>query len=488
MPRLTVVFPDGKTKYVDFDGNPRLFDLLSAQDIPVEHPCGGRGVCGKCRVEIEGHLSPPTAEEERAGGRLSCRTRLLGDARLVLGGSGEMDVEFYTRRLSSARSDDGYGLALDIGTTTLALQIVRLSTGEVVGRASDRNPQTTLAADVMGRIRAATEGQAQILRSSLLAAVRDMTKEACRQAGVSPAAPREAVVTGNTVMLHLLCGRPVDALGHAPFAARWLFDETVDLEGVPAYLPPCMDAFVGADVSCAVLSSGLCRHRCALLADVGTNGEIALFRDGKLYVTSTAAGPAFEGAGISCGMNNVPGAVTRVTLSQGELRLATVGGAPPRGVCGSGLLDAISVFLKTGLISGSGATLGPLTLAPGLSLTPQDVRALQLAKAAVAAGMTTLLETAGVGWEEVERLYLAGGFGSHFSVSSAVDVGLLPPGIADRVSVIGNAALAGATMLLLDPARKDEIRRLADSAVSVRLSGHPAFSEHYMDAIAFFEE
>ena len=248
-----------------------------------------------------------------------------------------------------------------------------------------------------------------------------------------------------------------------------------------------MNAFVGADITCAVFAAGMCEDsRTALLCDIGTNGELALWKGRCLYVTSTAAGPAFEGAGISCGISSIPGAIDRVWVEQDSIQVHTIGGAPAVGLCGSGLLDAIAAGLQLEAIDETGAMDDPLSLAEGVALQPKDVRAVQLAKAAIAAGIQTLLETAGISASDVEQVFIAGGFGSHLDVENAAYIGLIPTEFLSRVSVIGNAALSGAIAILLDESRKETVRQIARSSSHINLGGNPRFNEHYMEQM-FFE-
>ena len=288
-------------------------------------------------------------------------------------------------------------------------------------------------------------------------------------------------------MLYLLTGRDPACLSAAPFLADCLFDRMDNLLGIPVYYPPCMNAFVGADITCAVLDSGMHRHpETALLCDIGTNGELALWKDGMLYVTSTAAGPAFEGAGISCGCGSIPGAIDRVWLEDGSVRVHTISEQPAVGLCGSGLLDAVAVFLETGDIDETGAVEEDLLpLAEGVALLPKDIRAVQLAKGAIAAGIRTLLELAAISPEEIRTLYLAGGFGSHLRVESAAAIGLIPRELEDRVIVLGNAALSGASRMLLNRENMQEAKTLAQNAAHVNLGGNSRFNQHFMDAMMF---
>ena len=489
MPVLTL-WQNEICREIPFSGTPTIGALLQQNGIVTSHPCGGRGRCGNCAVRAEGLLSTPTPAEEKAGSRLSCQTMLLGDAVVWLKRDcAAVEVSGSAPVLGKAM-EGRFGAALDIGTTTLALKLYDLQTGALLAQAGALNPQGSIAADVMGRIGAAMEGQLPLLQSMVEEAVRNLLDETCERAAISKEAVGSLVVTGNTTMLYLLTGRDPACLSAAPFRADCLFDRQDTLLGIPVYYPPCINAFVGADITCAVLDSGMhLRKETALLCDIGTNGELALWKDGTLYVTSTAAGPAFEGAGISCGCGSIPGAIDRVWVKDGKIRCHTIGGAPAVGLCGSGLVDAIAAFLETGDIDETGAVEEDfLPLAETVRLLPADVRAVQLAKGAIAAGIRTLLELARVSEEEIHTLYIAGGFGSHLNTASAAAIGLIPANLTDRVRILGNSALSGAARLLLDRELISAARDLALQAESVTLSGNPRFNQHFMNAMLFGEE
>lgn len=483
MPVLTV-WQNDICREIPFSGTPSLSALLQQQGISAPHPCGGRGRCGNCTVLAEGLLSPPTPAEENAGTRLSCQITLLGDATVRLGSPVASVETSGSLPLRGDAMDGRYGAVLDIGTTTLALKQYDLTTGDLLSQAGAMNPQGSIAADVMGRIGAAMEGQAGLLRNMITEAIHDLLP----QTGAEP--PDMLVVTGNTTMLYLLTGRNPACLSAAPFQADCLFDRYETLLDIPVYYPPCMNAFVGADITCAVLDSGMYRNaETALLCDIGTNGEIALWKDGTLYVTSTAAGPAFEGAGISCGCGNIPGAIDRVCVEDGSIHIHTIGQQKAAGLCGSGLVDAVAAFLETGDIDETGAVEADfLPLTEDVQLLPADVRAVQLAKGAIAAGIRTLLELAEVTEEDIHTLYIAGGFGSHLNTASAAAIGLIPGSLQNRVQVLGNSALSGAARLLLNRTLISDARKLAEKAVPVTLSGNSCFNRHFMNAMLFGEE
>ncbi len=474
-----------------FSGTPLLSLVLDEQGYSLPRPCGGRGHCGQCRVELRGDVSPANEAEVKAGSRLSCQAVLLGDCEAFLPMDRRMEqiqLEGLGQPIKLRPMPGHYGAAIDVGTTTLAMKLFDLRTGALVASAVASNPQAAVAADVMGRIGAAMDGGRARLRDMIHNALKILLQEACRDAGMDGTEVETLVIAGNTAMLHLLTGQDTTPLSRAPFTADRLFDEWVTLLNREAYLPPCMDAFVGADISCAVLASGMCgTDETALLIDAGTNGEIALWKGGTLFVCSTAAGPAFEGAGIHMGCGSVSGAVDSVSIgADGVLNVHTILGAPAIGVCGSGLIDALACFLQQGQIDETGASMKEkLIITPSVYLIPRDIRAAQLAKAAIAAGIRTLLQSAGVGLSQVKALYLAGGFGSRLDVRNTTAIGLIPRGLAGRARIIGNAALTGAGMLLLDTENLKEIRRIAGLSRHVPLGGNPVFNELYMEEMLF---
>lgn len=488
---LTII-RDGKSQEFNFTPPLLLDAALEQAGFSIPRPCGGRGVCGKCAVTLEGAVSDPNEAERKAGTRLSCQAMLLGDARVILADSRkteQIEIHGIDTPIDLSPMEGRLGAAVDIGTTTLALKLYDLQSGKLLGEAAMLNPQTSVAADVMGRISAAMDGQLEKMQQQIVSAIGNLLTEACGKAGQPEDAVDKLVLTGNTTMLYLLTGRNPECLSHAPFQADTLFGNWGNILGKDTYLPACMNAFVGADITCAVLASGMTASSdTSLLCDIGTNGEIALWKDGKLFVTSTAAGPAFEGAGISCGCGSIIGAIDKVWVEDGTVQAHTIGEAPAVGICGSGLIDAIAAFLSIEEIDETGATESDdLPLRDGVVLEPRDVRSVQLAKAAIAAGIQTLMESAGTDCDDIATLYIAGGFGSHLDVSSAAAIGLIPAELASKVKVIGNASLSGSVRLLLDRNSLAEAEGVAQKSSHVNLGGNPRFNENYMEQMFFPE-
>ena len=462
-----------------------LRDVLQKAGYLVSHPCGGRGVCQKCAVILEGEVSEPNEAERLAGHRLSCQARLLGDASVILP-SADADAQIETQigiigpELQPMAGR--YGAAVDIGTTTIAVKIFDLQTAACVGEAACLNGQMSVAADVMGRIHAACKGRAAELQRLVLQDLESLLQRALPGRNVDA-----MVLTGNTTMLYLLSGVDPEPLSHAPFFAEHLLDEKTTILDIPTYIPPCISAFVGADITCGILAAGMCDgEETAVFCDIGTNGEIALWHGGKLFVTSTAAGPAFEGAGISCGCGSIPGAIDKVWLEDNRLCVHTIGGAAPIGICGSGLLDAVAAGLRSGRIDETGAMEEPpFVLWWDIALQQRDIRAVQLAKAAIAAGLVTLADAAEVPLSDIQRIYIAGGFGSHLDVDNAAYIGLIPQQLCAKTQILGNAALTGAVNALLNTAQWQQLRRIASVSRHVDLGGNPQFNQNYIEQMFF---
>lgn len=484
------ILQNGEATKVTFAAPTLLQTLLNEHGFLETQPCGGRGVCGKCRVELSGLVSPPNKAELKAGTRLSCQAVLLGDAQVTLAPTVKNKIEISTPKiLPTLPLADGICAAVDIGTTTIAVKLYRTTDGAELSSAAELNPQCSIAADVMGRIGAALNSSSKLLKNLVCGAIDRLLKAACASAEIEAEAVSFAVITGNTTMLYLLTGRNVECLSCAPFNADHLFGEKTELAGRTVYYPPCINAFVGADIICAVLAAEMhLKSEISLLCDIGTNGELALWKNGKLYVTSTAAGPAFEGAGISFGCGSIDGAIDRVWIENGEIRAHTINDKKAVGICGSGLIDAIAVFLKTEQIDETGATEKKfLQLRDGVGITGQDIRAVQLAKAAIAAGIKTLLEFAGADLNEVSALYIAGGFGTHLNVRSAGEIGLIPSTLANKARVLGNGALTGAAKIIMNKNLLETAQQLSSCSVHLNLGGNPTFNRNYMEEMLFGE-
>lgn len=414
------------------------------------------------------------------------------------------------------------GVAFDVGTTTLAAYLHDLVTGDLLATAASVNPQTAYGADVISRLGAALENPAarQVLAGAVREALSDLATRLARQAGVPARRIHEAVVVGNTAMHHLLLGIHPAGLAYAPYlpavtAAMDLPAAELGLEIAPGgrvHLLPNIAGYVGADTVGVILATGLDRkRRPAMAVDIGTNGEIVLTDGRRMAACSAAAGPAFEGARISCGMTAAEGAIDRADVVDGILRLHVIGGGRPKGLCGSGLVDLAALLLEHGLLTEQGRLQAPARGAPPdvvrrlaasaqgaefvledgagggprLALTQRDIRELQLAKGAIRAATDVLLRELGVGAGDLSAVYLAGAFGNHLRPASAAAIGLLPAVPHGRIVPVGNAAGTGARMALLSVTERRRAARSAGRVQYVELASAPGFQQTFVERLAF---
>ena len=507
----------------------------------VEMPCGGRHACGKCMVYAEGSFAAPSETEQKLLGaerlaqgiRLACFLEAVPDGRidalrqeadgdeticvstpsaLPVAHAAGMSPAQPSERTSTAPSAEAargsrlyrhLGAAVDIGTTTIAAVLYR--EGRAVGTMGAWNPQSVFGADVISRMEASLEGKADKLAAIVREAVSRLLTELAEHAGESAGAIETVIITGNTSMLYFLTKRNPRCLSRAPFEADelfgwWTIGEALDLSCRKAdvYLPRCMSAFVGADITTAILGSGLTETDCIpgadgsprLMVDVGTNGEIVLFHKERLICCATAAGPAFEGAGLSCGMRGVAGAIDHVNWENGSWKVHVIGdrdASAAEGICGSGVIDGVAGLLESGLLEDTGYLEEDVCFAGNIGLTAEDIREVQLAKGAIRAGMETLLAEKKIDAARLEGLYVAGGFGSYMSAKSAEKIGLFPKIDLSRIKICGNAALAGAVKILHDRRMEKEATALAERAKTINLGTSAKFQEFYMEYMMFEE-
>ena len=531
-------------------------------------PCGGRHACGKCMVYAEGGFAAPSETEKKLLGaerlaqgiRLACFLEAVPDGKIdalrqeadgdeticvstpsapPVANAAGMSPAQPSERASAAPSAEAapgarlyrhLGAAVDIGTTTIAAVLYR--EGRAVGTMGAWNPQSVFGADVISRMEASLEGKAGKLAAIVREAVSRLLTELAEHAGESAEAIETVIITGNTSMLYFLTQKDPRCLSRAPFEADelfgwWTIGEALDLSCRKAdvYLPRCMSAFVGADITTAILGSGLTETdripgadgsrkeaaaaidtnvscgemdgvsaarsgRSRLMVDVGTNGEIVLFHKERLICCATAAGPAFEGAGLSCGMRGVAGAIDHVNWENGSWKVHVIGdrdASAAEGICGSGVIDGVAGLLESGLLEDTGYLEEDVCFAGNVGLTAEDIREVQLAKGAIRAGMETLLAEEKMDAAGLEGLYVAGGFGSYMSAKSAERIGLFPKIDLSRIKICGNAALAGAVRILHDRRMEKEATALAERAKTINLGMNAKFQKFYMEYMMFDE-
>lgn len=517
-------------RVIEAEEGSSLLDALVKAGAAVASPCGGAGTCGKCAVDVRSAGSGDSAWERV----LSCQTPVREGLEVRLAASsaaaasGKLEVEqdaplafdaaaAFPR---DAATPGDVGVAVDLGTTTVAAYLVDLTTGEVIAHDGEANPQAAFGADVISRIRAWSEGRGGDLQRAAADCIRGLAQRLCEKAGVDEARVARWSIAGNTVMEHIVCGISPESIGAFPFEPQTRFGEVRAVPGVTdaAYLAPCVSGYVGGDIVAGLVACGVDEAldesdtAPTLFADLGTNGEMALACKGSIACCATATGPAFEGANISQGMQACPGAVCACRFVEGNgacgFDLRTVDDAPAVGICGSGLIDALSACLSAGVVDETGRVLtgdeapegrasltverdgGAAVLLArdgSVALAQKDVRALQLAKAAVAAGISVMLEQADLDASDVSIFDIGGAFGAHMRPESAAHMGMIPRELLGAVRMVGNCAGAGAVAALLSAEARERMARVAREADYVELSLNAEFSDAYIDAMEFEE-
>jgi uncharacterized 2Fe-2S/4Fe-4S cluster protein (DUF4445 family) len=535
MPVVTVSY-GARTRTVDVEPGTGLGQAVAATELPLEQPCAGRGTCGKCRVLVEpGNAAPDerlsaldqverrllSPAEQTAGYRLACRARALGDVSVVLA-----PVIVYSNKMFHASdrfrgTDEPLGLAVDLGSTTVAAFLVNLATGEVCRGAAALNQQTTYGADVISRLAASrSDPVARDRLSNLALASIVQAVDALRLPRGALARLRRATIVGNTAMHHLLLRLPVDTLAELPFQpiesrALRAVDGTLSA-AFPAELsvdlPPVVGGFVGSDALACLAYFGYPdgtparRPVPTMTIDLGTNGEIMVTDGERVLVTSTAAGPAFEGVNISCGSRAVDGAIVQVRVGEdGDLDWQTIGNEPPVGLTGSGLLTLIAELQRVGVIQESGRfdptipqfaqrfdrdgagvmrflLAGPGQVAEGsnpLYLSQKDVRELQKSKGAVRAASEILIKQLGLCPAQLQRVVLTGSFGGQVDIDAVLQIGMIPPVRRDAIQTVANGAGLGAALFLTEEGFALG-ERLAAHARQVELDQDAEFNSLYI--------
>ena len=464
--------------------------LLQAQiqaGLHPDAPCGGKGTCGKCTVEVDGNSVS------------ACKTPVFQNTTVTL------PTQAASRILTESRTAnihaDGihdYVAAFDIGTTTLVGFLMDGMTGETLATASAMNPQTRYGADVIARIDTAIGNREPVMQQCILPALQRLLKELTTQAGISPEIIRLISIVGNTAMHHLLLGidpKPLVTPPYMPAVREAMVIPAAPLlpihpDGILRILPN-IAGFVGADtIACMTAVDFGSLEELTLMIDIGTNGEMVLGNRHRRIACSTAAGPAFEGARISMGMRGSPGAIDHVRIENGLICHHTIEEVEPLGICGSGLLDLVVCMLELGILDESGYLEHKHYTIPGtnVTLTQKDIREVQLAKASIRAGIELMCRHLDVKPEEIRTVLLAGAFGNYMDSRSACRIGMIPPVLLERIRPIGNAAGAGARCCAVSRDAYEYSKVLAETTEFLELASKPEFQDCFVDALEFCEE
>ncbi len=484
-----IVFENHKKRLLAPAGTP-LLDAACQAGMIMDAPCGGKGTCGKCRVAVNGQQV--LACQYRVESNVRVRLPEEKTAKILHGGRGKQVPPDPVR--------EGYLAAFDIGTTSIVCFLLSPQGRELAVK-SMLNPQTAFGADVMSRIQRAMAGEASALTAAVRTAVSELLAGCCREAGIDETQIGVISVVGNPCMQQLFLGLPVDNLARVPFAPVLQAPKTLE---AGCYIPQCtrgallvvpdVSGYVGADTIACVLAADLDNARdTVLIVDIGTNGEMVLCHEGRLVACATAAGPALEGASIRFGMRGAEGAIDRVWLENGAIRCHVIGDGPAIGICGSGLIDAVAAALDAGLLNQRGRILEvdgqrSIPLTGEICLTQEDIRQVQLAKGAIAAGILLMCENLGITPAQIDRVLLAGAFGTYLNPDSACRMGLLPEQLRGKIAAAGNLAGAGAKVMAMNRGEFEKTRYLAGRITHLELNRVPSFQRTFARCMGFRTE
>lgn len=500
-------------------GGCRVHDYIQSQGTALAMSCGGKGMCGKCRVRVVRGRLPVTPEDKRIfseaqlaqGWRLACKAVTREAVEIVVPvqeqqGSSALAAEAADEGALSLAADHDYGLAVDIGTTTLAAALVDCTDGKILATATAVNSQRSFGADVVSRIGAACHGKGKALQKAVRRDLTRLMKQLLKDHPGTAARCRQMAIAANTTMLHLLMGWPCDGLGDWPFhpvslggktyRAQEVLGPQSPLADATVTLLPGMSTYVGADITAGIWQCGLASSDdLSLFVDLGTNGEMVLGNKDQRFIASAPAGPALEGGKLTWGTGSVPGAICGVRIERGRAKVRTIDHTVPVGICGTGILEAMAGLVREGLVDETGKLVEPyfhkgFPLASTLdyqriTLSQQDIREIQMAKSAIRAGIESLIERSGISRQRVHQVFLAGGFGYYLDPQKAAVIGLLPADLAERTTAVGNTSLKGAIGLLTGAVTLEELQAIAAGAEEIVLGNDEAFQRLYIDYLNF---
>lgn len=500
---------------VDLD-HPNIYSLLkSIPEIEFIAPCGGGQRCGKCKIKLLNDQSVMTdgerkflkTDEIENNVRLACFVPLIDNQTIDLRNIKAVQAIMTDNRLPQSKIvvnpliRKGYGVAVDIGTTTVAAVLYDLQTAERVEVTSDINRQSRFGADVISRIEFSSKAEnLELIQKTILEEVNELIGRLCEKSNLVRDDIQLVVVSGNTTMQHIFMGLDPTGIGVAPFTPVTLDTHVLDPED--SHLKSSIEinkdgkvvvcasiaSYVGADILAGILATGIhLADKPSILLDVGTNGEIVLASKDMILSCATAAGPAFEGANISCGVAGIQGAIDKVDFNDPK-KFTTIGDKEPIGICGSGLIDVIYSMLKNGIIEESGymEDYDSYEITKDVSISQKDIREVQNAKAAIAAGLSILIKRSGYSYDDIDKLYLAGGFGTVLNIESTAGIGLFPKELAHKVVAAGNTSLTGTIMIMLDKSTLDVLEYIKEKTNYIELSQDSEFTDEYVDNM-FFE-
>lgn len=517
-PIKVTVYYKGNTVRLKVLERQSLLEALREKNIYIPAICSGRGSCGKCRIRVlEGTI--PVSESDKKvfselelslGWRLACTAFPTKEVTVTIEENLDDKMEILgVVKIENSRSLETNGpkmIGIDIGTTTIAMELLDIDTGKAIDDYLTINRQRNFGADVISRIEVSVQGKGEMLKTSIC---EDLFKGICKLTYNGKIDVEKIIIAGNTTMEHLLLGYPCNSLGVYPFTPYRMDTITKTIGGlfnkinisdelaiVPVVIMPGISTFVGADIVADILVCGMAdTDKANILIDLGTNGEMAIGNNKKILVTSTAVGTAFEGGNMIHGTGSVPGAICNVRMEEDQVLVTTIQGASPIGICGSGAIEALYELLRLGYIDETGLFKEEY-LEEGFLLAEQengkqiryfqkDIRELQLAKAAVRAGLEILLLRYGIKASEIEKVYLAGGFGYGMNIEKAVGIGLIPSEFLTKMEIIGNGSLQGTLKYGMQNKSKQYVKKIIAISEEITLSKDKEFNELYIEHMYF---
>jgi uncharacterized 2Fe-2S/4Fe-4S cluster protein (DUF4445 family) len=468
-----------------------LIDVL--HEYGVEFPCGGKGTCGRCKVKLlQGELQEDAVQQQKLKKleldkewRLACFCKAESDITIEI--AQFEDIILADNSMFSFSPGKGFGIAVDVGTTTLVAQLLDLKTGHVLDASTALNPQVKFGSDLISRIQSCLDGKQDEMQMLIRQKTGELIQSLLEK---HPVKISKVVLVGNTAMHHIFSGLNVQPLSFYPFESPDLGMQPFSAEQLGWKLSskteirfyPSIGSFVGSDILAGIAATNMAeREKYSILIDLGTNGEIVLGNREKIICASTAAGPAFEGAKISRGMRAVTGAISSVQIENGKMNCHVIGNVTAKGICGSGLIDAMAVLLQQGKIGMFGEINSgeeKIELTKSIFLTQQDIREFQLAKAAIAAGLQILLNTFEIIFDEVENVFIAGGFGNFLNLKHVIQTGLIES-TEEKIVKMGNTALIGAKMFLFG--NESFIQQILEKTSHINLEGDSNFQDIYIE-------
>ncbi|HUU18999.1 MAG TPA: ASKHA domain-containing protein [Sedimentisphaerales bacterium] len=528
MKHFTITFkPDNKQ--ISIHAGATLFEAAGQAGIILNTVCGGKGTCKKCLVNLE-----PDGREV-----LACQHNIQSDLTVTIpagsrffeqkilehGIDTQIDLAATVHEKYQEKAATGkiFGIAVDIGTTTVVAKLINMADGECHATEATINPQSRYGDDVISRIAYAQDDEKLAeLHKAIIDCVNGLTTKLCKKTSINPKHIYEMCVVGNTTMNHIFLKLPVTQLGQAPYKAFSLDAHDIPAAQLHLEMNPAgnihtvenIAGFVGSDTIAVALAVDIdSTEEMTLVVDIGTNGELVLGTKDKLYAASCAAGPALEGARITCGSRAAEGAIEAVVVNEDDIDLDVIGNASPRSICGSGLIDAVAVMLELGIIDHTGRFVEKEKIEGKVSpaifsrireeqsqpafllaendgagtvyLTQKDIRQMQLAKAAIRAGIRLLQKRIGLEDCDIEHILLAGAFGNYIRKESALRIGLLPTVPVEKIRFVGNAAASGAWMVLVSRHYRETARELAGKIKYIEIAHEPEFQDVYADSMLF---